>query len=162
MLIDGNRRRCSRSSFRTRPGGSPVSTPCAAGRAEIGCPPAAAMTTPTAVAVLTRSTVVATPTPLSAAPCPRAQRRPPRGYLRQRRAVGCLGDDLLIGGRGADFLALFTGRDVVRAGPGRDTVRVAIDGSPDRINCGDGFDTLEVVNDQIDPADTFVRCNNFV
>jgi Ca2+-binding RTX toxin-like protein len=82
--------------------------------------------------------------------------------------IGNLHDDVLIGASDADFLDPGWDEDLVEAGPGNDIVYVEIDGtatvqsSPDFIDCGDGDDTVVSPNDELDPRDEFVNCENFV
>ncbi|HEX8085107.1 MAG TPA: hypothetical protein VF529_12520 [Solirubrobacteraceae bacterium] len=62
--------------------------------------------------------------------------------------------DEIDGGDGADTLTPNAGRDVVRAGPGDDTID-AVDGFPDEIVCGDGYDLVDA-----DDVDTVDGCEN--
>jgi Ca2+-binding RTX toxin-like protein len=77
--------------------------------------------------------------------------------------VGATGNDLLFGGAGADLLDGGEGNDTIydddsqpgdklrgRAG---DDILFSLDGAPDKVNCGEGFDVAF-----LDPSDTFTGC----
>ena len=60
---------------------------------------------------------------------------------------GGFGDDYVDGGAGDDVISGTQGSDRVSGGPGNDRID-AVDGSVDRIDCGDGYDIVS-----IDPQD---------
>lgn len=64
-----------------------------------------------------------------------------RGGRGADRLVGGKGGDRLIGGAGRDEINMRNGVEI--ASPGRDRIE-ARDGSPDQINCGDGWDRVRV------------------
>ncbi len=53
-------------------------------------------------------------------------------------------DDVLEGGSGHDEIRDGSGRDVVRGGGGDDLIVMAMDGDDDRVNGGEGVDTLDL------------------
>ena len=70
---------------------------------------------------------------------------------------GGAGRDELHGGAGADIIRGGAGRDVIEAGAGNDTVYTWTDGTPDRIDCGDGKDRAV-----IDSTDTARSCEDVI
>jgi Ca2+-binding RTX toxin-like protein len=59
------------------------------------------------------------------------------------RLVGGTGNDRLDGGAGDDLLSDGPGQDDVQGGSGADRVVAALDGAADRLDGGDGLDTLD-------------------
>lgn len=70
---------------------------------------------------------------------------------------GGAGRDELHGGAGADVIRGGAGRDTIEAGAGADTIYSWSDGTPDRIDCGDGQDRAV-----IDSTDTVRACEDVV
>lgn len=58
--------------------------------------------------------------------------------------AGLQGDDVLEGGSGRDEIRDGSGRDVVRGGGGDDLIVLAMDGDDDRVDGGEGSDTLDL------------------
>ena len=56
------------------------------------------------------------------------------------------------------IVVLVSGAFTLFGGKGADYIQVADDGFPDLINCGDGSDHVNLVNNTKDPLDTFVHC----
>ena len=70
---------------------------------------------------------------------------------------GGAGHDELHGGAGPDTIRGGAGRDTISAGAGADTVYSWADGTPDRIDCGDGPDRAV-----IDSTDTTRACEDVI
>ena len=68
--------------------------------------------------------------------------------------TGDEGNDTIDGGEGNDKLTGATGTDTFTAGPGDDTI-LAADGLAEKVDCGDGTDTVTA-----DAQDTLTACEN--
>ena len=68
------------------------------------------------------------------------------------RLGGGAGDDDLQGRSGSDILNGRAGRDGLDAGTGDDLI-ISADGTPERIDCGDGYDSVSA-----DPSDRLIGC----
>jgi Ca2+-binding RTX toxin-like protein len=62
---------------------------------------------------------------------------------------GGKGNDVIVGGPSRDYIVSGGGRDVIRAGKGNDNINVAAAGQPAKVDCGGGFDTIRINNNEL-------------
>ena len=62
---------------------------------------------------------------------------------------GGKGNDVIVGGPSRDYIVAGNGRDVVRAGKGNDDINVATAGVRAKVDCGAGYDTVRINNNEL-------------